>query len=126
MWFNPKHLLVQQFILLPVSYKNLTSFFLFRDFFSDIENLEKALRDTKYGQCVYELDNNVCDHQVVNMEFQNGATASFTMVAFTEAICERKVLSNFPINTSQHCIRIVGMLNRSKSDRAAQLQYNIE
>ena len=30
----------------------------------DIESVEYALRHTKYGQCIYESDNDVCDNQV--------------------------------------------------------------
>ena len=50
---------------------------------SDEEILE-LLKTSPLGVCVYDCDNNVVDHQVVNMEFEGGITASLSMNAFNE------------------------------------------
>ena len=47
-------------------------------------DVEQALRNTQYGKCVYKCDNDVVDHQIVNLEFEGGVCVSFTMSAFNK------------------------------------------
>ncbi|KAH9062177.1 streptomycin biosynthesis protein StrI [Lactarius vividus] len=61
----------------------------------DIENITNALQNGPYGKCVYEGDNDVCDNQVVNIQYASGATVSFTMIAYTTLICQRQTRLHF-------------------------------
>ena len=57
------------------------------------EDILRAITETNYGKCVFQSDNDVVDHQVVNLEYEGGATVSFNMCAF---------------NTGGRSIRIMG------------------
>lgn len=48
-----------------------------------VESIREAIKYGPYGRCVYHCDNNVVDHQVVNLNMTDGATIQLTMCAFT-------------------------------------------
>ncbi len=48
------------------------------------QEIMTALKTTDYGLCVFHANNDVVDHQVVNMEFEGGTTVSLTMNAFNK------------------------------------------
>ena len=54
------------------------------DFWPTYDEVKEGLANTNFGSCVFYADNDVVDHQVVNMEFEGGVTASLTMNAFNK------------------------------------------
>ena len=73
---------------------------------TSLEARIKAVRETDYGRCVYHCDNTVCDHQVVNMLYEDDITASFNLNGFN--------------TTETREIRILG----TKGDLRANLEKN--
>jgi predicted dehydrogenase len=79
------------------------------------EGLRRAIETGPYGRCVYECDNDVVDHQVVNFLYEDGITAVFTMTAFTrhggretrvmgtmgELVGDRKVITHNDFRTNK-------------------------
>lgn len=53
------------------------------------EGRRKALEEGPYGRCVYRCDNDVVDRQVVNLEFDGGAVATFTMTGLSADFCRQ-------------------------------------
>lgn len=80
-------------------------------------NLLAALRNGQYGRCVYRCDNNVVDHQVVNIQFAGGKTASFTMTAFTRHEDRRTQLfgSHGTLEGDGRFIRITSFIDDSET-----------
>lgn len=48
------------------------------------EDIVNAIKYGDYGKCVFLNDNNVCDHQLVTMTFENGAVAVLNMNGFSD------------------------------------------
>lgn len=47
------------------------------------EKIRAALKTGDYGRCVYRMNNDVVDHQVLNLQLEDDVTVAFTMTAFT-------------------------------------------
>lgn len=73
------------------------------------ESVRKALQDGPYGRCVYHCDNDVVDHQVVNLQMENGITITFSMCAFS-ATCNRT-------------IKIMGTMGQLEGDMGENMIY---
>ena len=55
-----------------------------KEFTPTDDEVVAGLRNSNFGSCVFHANNDVVDHQVVNMEFEGGVTVTFTMNAFNK------------------------------------------
>ncbi|XP_061691487.1 putative oxidoreductase YteT isoform X2 [Syngnathoides biaculeatus] len=97
--------------------------------FPDIETVTEALRTGPYGRCVYECDNDVCSNQVVNMEFEGGLTAAFSMVAFTEDMCKRKTTiygSKGELSFKDDQIRVFDFLTQKATTHVVKVDFPMD
>lgn len=88
------------------------------------EGLLKAMREGPYGRCVYRCGNDVCDHQVVNILFENGVTATFNLSAFTNRMARtmKIMCEDGEIRVSEHENRIEVIRFGSNAQEAEQMQ----
>ncbi len=73
------------------------------------EAVREALKEGPYGRCVYRCNNDVVDHQVVNLQMENGITVTFSMCAFS-ATCNRT-------------IKIMGTMGQIEGDMGKNMIY---
>jgi len=71
------------------------------------EKIIEALNTGDYGRCVYQMDNDVVDHQVVAMQLSDDVTAVLTMTAFTA--------------TGGRCLRLCGTAGEISADMESNL-----
>jgi len=89
------------------------------------EQVNDALRTGPYGRCVFRCDNNVVDHQIVNMEFEGGITAAFSMCSFTPEISRSIKIMGTKGQIRGHmekgCITVTAF--RDMKERSVNIEY---
>ena len=72
--------------------------------------ITEALKNGPYGRCVFACDNDVVDHQLVNMTFENGVKATLTMTAFSATtgriISFFGTMGELVLDETETCIKI--------------------
>ncbi|MBQ7897072.1 MAG: Gfo/Idh/MocA family oxidoreductase [Clostridia bacterium] len=75
------------------------------------EEVDLALVNSPYGRCVYQCDNDVVDHQIVNAQFGDNKILTLTMSGF---------------NKGGRCTTIMGTKGELRTDEDAQTMYLYE
>lgn len=87
----------------------------------------QALREGPYGRCVYRCDNDVCDHQVTLLRFENGVTATFNLSAFTNRVARtmKIMCEHGEIRASElaGCIEVIPFASTGVAETAARMIY---
>ena len=91
------------------------------------EGVLKALREGPYGRCVYRCDNDVCDHQVTILRFENGVTATFNLSAFTNRVARTmKIMcehGEIRASESAGCIELIPFASTGVDETAGRVIY---
>ena len=91
------------------------------------EGVLQALREGPYGRCVYRCDNDVCDHQVTLLHFENGVTATFNLSAFTNRVARTmKIMcehGEIRASESAGCIEVIPFASTGVAEVNARVIY---
>ena len=91
------------------------------------EGVIQALREGPYGRCVYRCDNDVCDHQVSILRFENGVTATFNLSAFTNRVARtmKIMCEHGEIRASEltGCIEVIPFASTGVAETQAHTIY---
>ena len=91
------------------------------------EGVLQALREGPYGRCVYRCDNDVCDHQVTLLAFDNGVTATFNLSAFTNRVARtmKIMCEHGEIRASElaGCIEVIPFASTGVAETAGRVIY---
>ena len=91
------------------------------------EGVMLALREGPYGRCVYRCDNDVCDHQVSILRFENGVTATFNLSAFTNRVARtmKIMCEHGEIRASElaGCIEVIPFASTGVAETQARTIY---
>ena len=86
-----------------------------------------ALREGPDGRCVYRCDNDVCDHQVSILRFENGVTATFNLSAFTNRAARtmKSMCEHGEIRASElaGCIEVIPFASTGVAETQARTIY---
>lgn len=87
------------------------------------EDIAYTITQTGYGRCVFQCDNNVVDHQVVNLLYDGGETVSLTMSAFNEGGREIRIMGTkgeLSGYMRENCVTLFDFATRSKKTISIQ------
>ena len=81
-----------------------------------VAGVRHALEHTRFGQCVYDCDNDVIDTQVASLLFSGGQTASITVTAFTESRGRHSVIAgtNGEATVTESGVEVYSFRNRRR------------
>ena len=93
------------------------------------KGIRDALKEGRFGRCVYHCNNNVVDHQVVNLDMTDGTTMSFTMCGFTPDTSryakfmgtKGELIVNMDVNEIDKCEIIIRKFNSAITEERVDI-----